>query len=48
MELRYPVYAGADIIVDGGAGDVDEMVDRVLAALMAYTPAANAAAVHNE
>jgi hypothetical protein len=24
------------------------MVDRVLAALMAYTPAANAAAVHNE
>jgi shikimate kinase len=48
MEVRYPVYAGADIIVDGGAGDVDEMVDRVLAALMAYTPAADAAAVHNE
>ena len=48
MEVRYPVYAGADIIVDGGAGDVDEMVDRVLAALMAYTPAADAATAHNE
>lgn len=51
MEQRYPVYAEADIVVDGGAGDVDDMVDRVLAALMAHksltlpTPAAQA---HNE
>ncbi|MCK6441317.1 shikimate kinase [Elstera cyanobacteriorum] len=36
MEQRYPVYADADITVDGGAGDVEEMTERVLKALTAY------------
>ncbi len=36
MEQRYPVYAEADITVDGGAGDVEEMTERVLKALTAY------------
>jgi shikimate kinase len=48
MEQRYPVYADADITVDGGAGDVDEMVDRVLAALIAYSNCAKTAPAHSE
>ncbi len=45
MQQRYPVYEQAELVVDGGAGDVEEMTDRVLAALAAHchrpTPAAN-------
>ncbi len=48
MEQRYPVYADANLTVDGGAGDVDEMVDRVLAALIAYSTSADTAPAHSE
>lgn len=30
MATRYPVYAGADIVVDSGAGPIGAMVDRVI------------------
>lgn len=33
MEERYPIYAGADLIIDTGAEPPDATVDRVLAAL---------------
>ncbi len=36
MEARYPVYALADIIVDSEDGPIDQTVDRVEAAVMAY------------
>lgn len=36
IELRYPVYAEADIIVDSGDGPIGTMVDRVIAAVAAY------------
>ena len=36
MEKRYPVYAEADMIVESGAGPIDNMVDKVLAALRDY------------
>jgi len=36
IELRYPIYAEADIIVDSGDGPISTMVDRVIAAVTAY------------
>jgi shikimate kinase len=35
MELRYPVYADADLVVDTNGNSVDATVNRVLAALEA-------------
>jgi shikimate kinase len=35
MAIRHPVYAEADIVVDSGAGPVDDTVDAVLAGLAA-------------
>ncbi len=36
IEMRYPIYAEADIIVDTGEGPIGSMVDRVIAAVAAY------------
>lgn len=38
MELRYPVYAEADVIVDCGDEHPDHTTGQVLEALMAYQP----------
>lgn len=36
MEIRYPVYAEADIVVDTEDGPIDAMVDKVLDAVAQY------------
>lgn len=36
IELRYPIYAEADIIVDSGDGPISVMVDRVIAAVTSH------------
>lgn len=35
MEERYPVYAGAELVIDTGEGPPDDVVDRVMEALEA-------------
>lgn len=40
MAERHPVYAEADLIVDGDDASVEETMEKVLAALDAYTPPA--------
>jgi shikimate kinase len=40
MATRYPVYAEADITVDSEDGPPDATLERVLAALSAFHPAA--------
>jgi len=42
MATRYPVYAEADITVDSQDGPPDATLDRVMAALNAFRPAAEA------
>ena len=39
IDQRYPVYAGADITVDSSDGPRDEMVERVIEAVVGYLPA---------
>ncbi len=36
LELRYPIYAEADIVIDSEDGPIDEMVDRVIEVLADY------------
>ena len=42
VEERHPVYAEADIVVDSGRGEVEEVVREVVAALAAYDVRAEA------
>ena len=39
MDMRYPVYAQAPVVVDADEGNVDSTVDRVVNALRAYSKA---------
>ena len=39
IDQRYPVYAGANITVDSSDGPRDEMVERVIEAVVGYLPA---------
>jgi len=49
MAARYPIYAEADLTVDSQDGPPDATLERVLAALATFNPAANPkAAAENE
>jgi len=49
MAARYPIYAEADLTVDSQDGPPDATLERVLAALATFTPAAHPkAAAENE
>ncbi len=41
MDVRYPVYAEADMVVDGDASDHDTMVGRVIDTIQAHLAAIN-------
>lgn len=48
MEQRYPVYAGADIVIDTGEGPPNDVVERVMEAILATGNASPSAAARDE